>query len=77
MPDLNGLHLSQYEITALPGEGGRAAVYRARQTSIKRDVAVRVIKRFGRQAETVASRSHPRIVIVFDICHHYHYYPRN
>ncbi len=77
MANLIGQQLGQYEITALIGEGGMAAVYRARQASINRDVAVKVIKvtlaqssdfvtRFGREAQTVASLSHPHILKVFD-----------
>ncbi len=77
MSDLIGKFLGQYEILALLGEGGMAGVYRARQASIKRDVAIKVIrpemknvedflKRFQREAETVASMSHPHINKVFD-----------
>jgi serine/threonine-protein kinase len=81
MADLLGQHLGQYEISALIGEGGMATVYRARQDSMKRDVAVKVIdpklartgdfiKRFEREAQTVASLSHPHILKVFDYGHH-------
>jgi serine/threonine protein kinase len=77
MADLIGQQLGQYEITALLGEGGMAVVYRARQTTVKRDVAIKVIKhglvdkgdfvrRFEREAQTVASLSHPFILKVFD-----------
>jgi len=77
MTDLVGQKLGQYEITAIIGEGGMASVYRARQASIKRDVAVKVIKtalmsrtefvrRFEREAQTAASLSHPHILKVFD-----------
>jgi serine/threonine protein kinase len=77
MADLIGEHLGQYEITGLLGEGGMATVYRARQVSMKRDVAIKVIeskltrnpdfvKRFEREAQTVASLSHPFILKVFD-----------
>jgi serine/threonine-protein kinase len=77
MANLIGQQLGQYEITALVGEGGMATVYRARQASINRDVAIKVIKvnlaqssdfvtRFGREAQTVASLSHPHILKVFD-----------
>ena len=43
MDDLIGLRLGQYEITALLGKGGMATVYRARQTSMERDVAIKII----------------------------------
>ncbi len=77
MADLVGRRLGQYDITGLLGEGGMAAVYRARQVSMKRDVAIKVIeprlarmadfaRRFDREAETIASLSHPHILKVFD-----------
>ncbi|MBX3328316.1 MAG: serine/threonine protein kinase, partial [Nitrospira sp.] len=77
MQDLIGTKLGQYTITSLLGTGGMAAVYRARQESVKRDVAIKVIqstlandpdfiRRFEREAETVAQISHPHILKVFD-----------
>ncbi len=77
MANLIGQRLGQYEITGLLGEGGMATVYRAQQTTIRRDVAVKVIesrlartpefaRRFEREAQTVASLSHPFILKVFD-----------
>jgi serine/threonine-protein kinase len=77
MSDLIGQRLGQYEILAVLGRGGMAVVYRARQESMKRDVAVKVIKtnlaqvgdfldRFSREAEMVARLSHPHILKVFD-----------
>ena len=44
MGDLIGQHIGQYEIRALLGEGGVAVVYRAYQPSIRREVAIKVIK---------------------------------
>jgi serine/threonine-protein kinase len=81
MSGLIGQHLGQYEITALLGRGGMATVYRARQASMGRDVAIKVIKpelsetpdfveRFAREARTVASLSHPHILKVFDYGQH-------
>lgn len=72
-----GQRFGQYQITELIGEGGMAAVYRAHQESMKRDVAIKVIeakltkvtefvKRFEREAQTIASLSHPHILKVFD-----------
>jgi hypothetical protein len=80
MSSLIGQRLGQYEITALLGKGGMATVYRATQTSMGRDVAIKVIKpdlaevgdfvtRFEREARTVASLSHPYILKVFDYGH--------
>ncbi|HVO44619.1 MAG TPA: protein kinase, partial [Aggregatilineales bacterium] len=77
MSDLIGQHLGGYEIVALLGRGGMATVYRAHQTSIGRDVAVKVIKpelsgaqdfvvRFEREARTIAAMSHPHILKVFE-----------
>src|SRR5690242_4209698 len=80
MSSLIGQRLGQYEIKALLGKGGMASVYLANQTSMGRDVAVKVIKpdlaevadfvaRFEREAHTVASLSHPHILKVFDFGH--------
>jgi serine/threonine protein kinase len=73
---LIGEWIGQYEIISLLGEGGMAAVYRARQKSINRDVAIKVITRLGqnpeflmrfqREAQTIASLSHAHILKVFD-----------
>jgi serine/threonine protein kinase len=77
MVSLIGQRLGQYEITALLGKGGMATVYRARQASIGRDVALKVIRadlaqseefigRFDREAKTIAQLSHPQILKLFD-----------
>ncbi len=77
MADLRGKRLGPYEIMELIGKGGMADVYRARQESVNRDVACKVIKtelgtsgtfieRFRREAQTVAALSHPHILKVFD-----------
>src|SRR5262245_2260524 len=77
MSSLIGQRLGQYEIVALLGKGGMATVYRAHQSSMGRDVAIKVIKpdlaesgdfvsRFEREARTVAGLSHPHILKVFD-----------
>src|SRR5258708_4043661 len=78
---LIGQRLGNYEITAKLGAGGMATVYRARQTNIKREVAVKVIKselaespdyirRFEREAETIGTLDHPHILKVFDYGEH-------
>lgn len=75
--DLVGQRLGQYEILAVLGKGGMATVYRARQPSIGRDVAIKVIKpelaetsgvleRFQREAAMIATLSHLHILKVFD-----------
>jgi tRNA A-37 threonylcarbamoyl transferase component Bud32 len=81
MANLIGQTLGQYQITALLGKGGMATVYRARQSSIGRDVAIKVIKpdlieseefkvRFDREAQVIAAMSHPHILKVFDYGQH-------
>ncbi len=81
MANLIGQTLGQYEITAFLGRGGMATVYRARQASINRDVAIKVIKpdlieseefkvRFTREAQVIAAMSHPHILKVFDYGQH-------
>lgn len=68
----------RYEILSRLGEGGMAIVYKAKDLILDRLVAVKVlrtelagdeefIKRFHREAESVASLSHPNIVAIYDI----------
>src|SRR4030095_3514192 len=65
-----GNRLGVYEIVAHIGEGGMGAVYRARDTRLNRDVALKVLPdefasdadrlaRFTREAQTLASLNHP------------------
>jgi len=72
-----GTKLGSYEVTALLGEGGMGAVYRARDSRLNRDVAIKVIAgtlaaddtamtRFEREAMAVASLSHPNILSIFE-----------
>src|SRR5436190_43474 len=71
-----GTRLGPYEITAEIGAGGMGEVYRARDTRLKRDVAVKVlpdafandperIARFQREAEVLASLTHPNIAAIY------------
>lgn len=72
----------QYEIMNLIGQGGMGTVYRARQKSLDRVVAIKVIEendrdpafaeRFSREARALAKLSHPNIVTVHDFGHSEH-----
>src|SRR5215475_147679 len=77
MSDLIGKHLGQYEITEAIGLGGMATVYRARQASMDRDVAIKVISnqltdnpefitRFEHEARLIAKLQHAHILPVYD-----------
>src|SRR5215813_12125317 len=70
-----GSRLAPYEITSLLGSGGMGEVYRATDTSLGRDVAIKVlpdafaqdpdrVARFEREARTLASLNHPNIAII-------------
>src|ERR1700732_5441455 len=72
MPLAVGSKLGHYEILSLLGQGGMGEVYRARDTTLKRDVALKVLPatflrdqermaRFQREAEVLASLDHPNI----------------
>ena len=65
-----GMRLGPYEVTAQIGVGGMGEVYRARDTKLHRDVALKVLPdsfasdpdrlaRFTREAQTLASLNHP------------------
>src|SRR6185503_2645679 len=74
-----GKKLAHYEITSHLGSGGMGEVYRARDTTLKRDVALKVLPtdfsnnsermaRFQREAEVLASLDHPNIGNIHGIC---------
>jgi len=73
-----GQRLGTYEITALLGKGGMGEVYRARDTKLKRDVAIKIlpgefsrdadrVSRFQREAEVLASLNHPNVAAIYDL----------
>src|SRR5262249_34972513 len=73
-----GTRLGSLEITAVLGRGGMGEVYRARDTKLKRDVAIKIlpgefsrdperVSRFQREAEVLASLNHPNIAAIYDL----------
>jgi serine/threonine protein kinase/WD40 repeat protein len=73
-----GTLLGRYEIRALIGAGGMGEVYRARDTSLGRDVAIKILplelslnierlRRFEQEARATSSLNHPNILMIFDI----------
>jgi Tol biopolymer transport system component len=75
VPLTAGTRLGPYEITAQIGVGGMGEVYRATDTNLKRQVAIKVLPeavaadaerlvRFQREAEVLASLNHPNIAII-------------
>src|SRR5713226_8014147 len=78
MPLSAGTHLGPYEILSALGAGGMGVVYRARDTRLKREVALKVLPegvsqdperlaRFQREAELLATLNHPNIAAVYGL----------
>jgi Tol biopolymer transport system component len=78
MPLSPGTRLGPYEIVTQLGQGGMGVVFRARDTKLDRDVAVKVLprnladdpealSRFEREAKAVAALSHPNILAIHDL----------
>src|ERR1700733_12577746 len=74
----SGTKLGPYEIVSLLGAGGMGEVYRARDSRLRRDVALKVLpaalsldadrmRRFEQEALATAALNHPNILAVFDI----------
>src|SRR5437588_3745772 len=77
MPLAAGTHLGPYEILAPIGAGGMGEVYRAHDSRLERQVAVKVLpeqlsqspqalSRFVRETKAVAALSHPNVLAIFD-----------
>src|SRR5437868_12321071 len=78
MPLEAGTRLGPYEIISPLGQGGMGEVYRARDTRLGRDVAIKVLPqhlssdrdlkaRFEREARAISALSHPHICHLYDI----------
>ncbi len=78
MPLSAGTKLGPYEILVPLGSGGMGEVYRARDTRLAREVAIKVLpadfaahperlKRFDREGRSASALNHPNIITVFDI----------
>jgi eukaryotic-like serine/threonine-protein kinase len=74
----SGTRLGPYEIQSPLGAGGMGEVYRARDTRLDRDVAIKVLsghfesspslkERFEREARTISQLSHPHICHLYDV----------
>src|SRR6476661_3467577 len=72
----SGTRIGVYEVVVLVGEGGMGEVYRARDTTLSRDVALKILPdafaldpdrlaRFKREAQVLASLNHPNIAAIY------------
>src|ERR1700752_3397843 len=77
----SGTRLGPFEIVAVLGAGGMGEVYRAKDTRLGRDVALKILpesfardsdrlRRFEQEARAVAALNHPNILALFDIGQH-------
>ena len=73
-----GQQLGSYEISALLGKGGMGEVYRATDTKLKREVAIKIlpdefsrdpdrVSRFQREAQALAALNHQNIGAIYDL----------
>ena len=80
MPLVSGTRLGPYEVVEPLGAGGMGEVYRARDTRLGRDVAIKILppqfssdpvrrQRFEHEAKTISNLNHPYICVLHDIGH--------
>src|SRR5437867_2475016 len=73
-----GTRLGPYEVQSAIGAGGMGEVYRARDTRLRRDVAIKILPeafagdpdrlaRFQREAELLAALNHPNVACVYGV----------
>src|SRR6476659_5493976 len=78
MPLSAGTRLGPYEILSALGAGGMGEVYRARDTKLNRDVAIKIlpeafaadadrVARFEREAQLLASLNHPGVAHIYGL----------
>ena len=78
MPIAQGTKLGPYEIVAQIGAGGMGEVYKARDTRLNRDVALKILpesfandperlRRFEQETQAVAALNHPNILAIYDV----------
>jgi serine/threonine protein kinase/Tol biopolymer transport system component len=81
MPLKSGTKLGPYEIVSPLGAGGMGEVYRARDTRLGRDVAIKALpaafsadadrlRRFEQETRSVAALNHPNILSIYDVGQH-------
>ena len=80
MPLFSGTRLGPYEVLSLLGAGGMGEVYRARDSQLARDVAIKVLanltsdperlRRFEQEARAAAALNDPNILAVYQLGTH-------
>jgi len=74
---MTGQRIAQFEIVGSVGAGGMGEVFRARDTRLNRDVAVKMLpkdsaanadrlRRFEQEAKTLAALNHPNVMTIYD-----------